>query len=194
MMLHRYDGFQPSPRGEWCLIKNQWRVTKYDPKNRDDTGVYRWSDWTDVSDIGRLFNGTRLTGESYLDTESRYVCACLHFLAESSLAEVTIKHASPPQAGLALDKYGLNDILAEGRLLQAGDRISGDELDRALRLTLRSLQGFQFEDPDRFFIHIGYDYYMYIGSFHPCPRSIEFTRNLGLFVEVFNSPYSSDGM
>lgn len=42
---------------------------------------------------------------------------------------------------------------------------------------------------DRFHIHVGFEYYMYVGSNHACPRSVKRAGDLGLFVhEDFPSP------
>jgi hypothetical protein len=39
------------------------------------------------------------------------------------------------------------------------------------------------------FIHVGFDYHMYVGVYHVCPAAEELARRLGLFVESFPSPY-----
>jgi hypothetical protein len=39
------------------------------------------------------------------------------------------------------------------------------------------------------FIHIGYDYYMYLGVARQCPGAEALARQAGLFVERFQSPY-----
>ncbi|SDM47854.1 hypothetical protein [Allokutzneria albata] len=44
-----------------------------------------------------------------------------------------------------------------------------------------------------FFIHVGYDQYMYIGSAEPCERAVAITRPPGLFPErISASPYAVD--
>jgi hypothetical protein len=40
------------------------------------------------------------------------------------------------------------------------------------------------------FVHVGWDYYMYVGAPRPCPGAEALARQLGLFVEPFRSPYS----
>jgi hypothetical protein len=46
----------------------------------------------------------------------------------------------------------------------------------------------RLETEDRF-LHFGYDYYMYVGVKTTCSASITFAREVGLFVEQFDSPY-----
>lgn len=40
------------------------------------------------------------------------------------------------------------------------------------------------------FLHVGYDYYMFVGVARPCPQATGLARQLGLFVEPCRSPYS----
>ena len=39
------------------------------------------------------------------------------------------------------------------------------------------------------FVHIGWDYYMYIGVPHPCPEAELLAEGLGLYPERIVSPY-----
>jgi hypothetical protein len=39
------------------------------------------------------------------------------------------------------------------------------------------------------FVHIGWDYYMYIGVPHRCPKAEFLVEELGLHPELFPSPY-----
>lgn len=48
-------------------MRNQYRVTKYNPSLRDDDGVFLREDWTPHFDVGRVFNGVPLSESSYLD-------------------------------------------------------------------------------------------------------------------------------
>lgn len=41
-----------------------------------------------------------------------------------------------------------------------------------------------------FYIHVGWDYYVYVGSDRPCDRSVKLARQLGLFIhQPFESPH-----
>lgn len=50
-----------------------WRITKYNPKFRNELGHYQKKEWTSVSDIGKIFEGKQLTVEEYLNTENLYI-------------------------------------------------------------------------------------------------------------------------
>ena len=52
-----------------------YRISKYNPKYRDEHGIYTRDEWTSISDVGEYFNGYEVTMEEYLETENRYVKA-----------------------------------------------------------------------------------------------------------------------
>jgi hypothetical protein len=171
------------------MMMFQWRVTKYDPRRRNRQGHFLDDDWTAASDIGNAFGSEVLTLETYLAVENQYVGAAMRFLAESGLDTLTVTDMEgegrldpddDPAGGASLDT---------GFAIHEGQQISGAELEQAIRLNLRSLVWCTLEEPGRFFIHFGYDYYMYIGSWAPCLDSIAYASQLGLFVEPFTSPY-----
>jgi len=43
------------------MISNKYRITKYNPMNRDANGAYLLNEWTSFSDIGKTFDGKTLT-------------------------------------------------------------------------------------------------------------------------------------
>jgi hypothetical protein len=52
----------------------------------------------------------------------------------------------------------------------------------------------RLEAEDRFFVHVGYDQYKYIGSAQPCRHAVALTTASGLFVEPLDaSPYDPGG-
>lgn len=36
-----------------------WRITKYDPKDRDQNGVFLKESWTSFSDVGKVVDGSK---------------------------------------------------------------------------------------------------------------------------------------
>ena len=55
-----------------------YRVTKYDPKNRSSRGIYTVNEWTSYCDIGKIFDGKKLTFEEYREIEDRYIEAIFY--------------------------------------------------------------------------------------------------------------------
>ncbi len=155
---------------------HQFRVTKYNPANRDGKGTYRRNEWTSHGDIGRTFDGVTLTQAGYDAVEDAYVTAAIGFMREVEIEtlkvaglEISGGAVSGPSEGSMLDHAALSDVL---------------------RQVLREAFWCRFEAANAF-IHVGYDYYMYIGVSADCPQTQAAARALGLYVEPFASPYNS---
>ena len=153
---------------------HQYRVTKYDPARRDRQGAFLGDDWTSIADIGKTFGGVVLTPEAYQRVEDAYVLAATGFLSEVGVPALVARdvenhRASPfaPAENAAVFGSNLEDAI--GRLLRE---------EFWCRL-----------EADGCFIHIGYDYYMYVGVPTACEQACTLSQSLGLFVEPFRSPY-----
>ncbi|OAI50708.1 hypothetical protein AYO44_05415 [Planctomycetaceae bacterium SCGC AG-212-F19] len=154
----------------------EYRVTKYDAAHRDAQGAYTREEWTAVSDIGRDFAGVVLTESEYQRVEDAYVAAALAFLREAGIQSLNV-------AGLE-NHAGLPLSFSEGAILSLSDAAS------VIRRVLRKEFWCRLEETGAF-VHIGYDYYMYVGVARPCPNAQALARQSGLFVEPFRSPYSN---
>jgi hypothetical protein len=154
-----------------------WRVTRYDPANRDERGAYRGLTWTSVSDVGKLFDGARLTLDEYERVENSYVEAALTFASESQVECLVIKHPWYPDEGL-----------------EVGKRMTLREARAMVKSLLREELHCSLEAPGgTFAIHVGYDLYMYVGSTVDCPDSVRRAHELDLFVDPhFVSPHLPD--
>lgn len=167
----------------------QWRITKYNPIFRNEKGHYLIEEWTCPSEIGKIINGDLFTLESYLLTEHAYVETIISFLVE--------KH-----------HYSLRVIQASNRSISHEDKISVlyeqefdeinikedmivniDDIRIICKMVLRNFADCQLFSKDKFFVHFGWDYYMYIGSSQKSLTAVEFAAKSGLFVEECLSPY-----
>jgi TPR repeat protein len=70
--------------------------------------------------------------------------------------------------------------------------LSLPQIAEAIRDMLREECWCRLESSDAF-VHLGYDYYMYLGVPKDCPNAVAFASANGLFVEPFKSPYKSLG-
>lgn len=158
----------------------EYRVTKYDPRKRDVEGRYLADEWTMYSQVGHEIAERVLTVEEYLQTEAAYVKAAMNMLSECGIDALIIRDLEN-SARHRTDSFELRE----------GTRISGDSLDEALKGLLREEFWCRLEDGQGSYIHVGWDYYMYVGV--PCEpsASIEAVRADGLFVESFESPYKA---
>lgn len=171
-------------------IDYQWRITKYNPAFRDDNGYFTLvEEWTCPSEIGKIINGNEFTLEEYLRVETAYIDTVIQFLTASNLHSLRILQCS----SLEISSKERQSILYEPEFDKVQvdiDRIvTMQEIRTICKMVLRNLLFCQFYSKDQFFVHFGWDYYMYIGSNKSSFSAIEFAENSGLFVEPVQSPY-----
>jgi hypothetical protein len=153
----------------------QYRVTKYDPSRRDAGGAYPGEEWTSFSDIGRSFGGVVLAAAHYTAVEDAYVATAVAFWHEMGRPRLFVR--------------GLESSRGSATTPSEGDAVEGDpELADVIRRILREEFWCRVES-DRYFVHLGWDYYMYLGVSDACSKSCAFAAASGLFVEDFVSPH-----
>jgi hypothetical protein len=167
-----------------------WRISKYDPAHRDAKGAYTRDDWTSVSDLGGTFEGEDLTPEAYQAVEDAYVAAVEAFLEAASVDSLRVNDlAEIDLEGENVQGLGLTPARPPTSLVEGG-WLDREAVSIAVRLALREAIWCKLEAQGRFFIHFGYDYYLYIGSERPCAEAVAQVRELGLFAEPMPSPYT----
>ena len=152
----------------------EFRVTKYDPARRDAHGAFTGDEWTSFGDVGGSFSGVQLTEEDYRRVESAYMVSAASFMREAGVPTLSV---------VSLENYAAA-TLPFGESTSLGTADLGAVVRRLLRgefwCRLESVGGF---------IHVGRDYYMYVGVQRPCPSAAAEAERLGFFVEPFRSPY-----
>ena len=73
-----------------------------------------------------------------------------------------------------------------------GKAVTVQEVRELAKLTLRNAIWCKLGFKKQFFVHFGYDYYMYIGASKDCTKAKEVVKETGLFIEDFKSPYLSN--
>jgi hypothetical protein len=152
----------------------EFRITKYDPHLRDERGRFLKDDWTSVSDVGRTFLGAELSLERYKTVELAYISVVQHFLEE---AEVDF-----------LQARGVENHRSADGVPQEGSLVRHESIPAVVGAMLREEFWCRLESTHAF-VHVGYDYYMYVGVSHECQNSVKFAQEQGLFVESFVSPH-----
>jgi hypothetical protein len=164
-----------------------WRITKYNPALRNLQGHYLAEDWIAISDIGRFFTGKQLTYEDYFSCESAYASSVLSFLSEAGLSSLRVTELENHYvADVKVER--LRDIVFQPALLKAGSIVGGRDLEDIIRLILREVLWCKLIETNKFYVHFGWDYYMYIGSMVPSYAAIRHAELRGLFVEEMASP------
>jgi len=169
----------------------KWRVTRYDPALRNKRGHYPLGDWCYFSDVGQVFNGEELTFQRYHAWETAYANAAVAFFAESGLDALQIEYLEKRNIK-SVDVGQYQDILLPPSSLRTGMLVSKDTLADVVRLNLREVIWCKLEtghrEDSRFYLHFGWDFYMYIGSSLPSVEAIHYAESIGLFVEPKRSP------
>lgn len=148
---------------------NQYRITKYNPNNRNEQGQYQDTDeWTGFKEVGE-----RLSLQAYELVEAAYIESALEIMTMGGVSQLTVA--------------GLEDH-AKVSGLKEGDSLRLDDLGVVLRSLLREAFWCRLES-DRGFIHIGWDFYMYVGAQRVSPVALKRAEQRGLYVEVMTSPY-----
>ncbi|MFF1318262.1 RNA-binding protein [Streptomyces chartreusis] len=156
-------------------LPHVYRVTKYDPADRDEHGHYRGSEDT-VSDHGEI--------------EEAYLQAVAAFAADTRIAQLSVRE--PGIISLAhfgvespMDGFGIERLLPGGLAdFHDGAEVSLQTGLELVRLMLRDGGAWcRLEVEDTFAVHVGWDQYLYVGSDRPCRGALARIRELGLFPE-----------
>ncbi|QKW23629.1 RNA-binding protein [Kitasatospora sp. NA04385] len=168
------------------MLPYVYRVTKYDPADRDERGHY---------------TGTEDIESDHGPVEARYLAAVAAFAADSGVRALAIREPALPPGFFHFGiepEYGeaeLDALLPGGRGgVHDGLRVEVPVAQELVRAMLRD-SGFwgRLEAEGRFAVHIGYDQYMYIGSHLPCARAVAGVSASGLFPErIAASPYDPE--
>ena len=154
---------------------NEFRVTKYDPQYRVG-GAYTREEWTSFADVGRVFGGEKLTLAAYEQAEAQHI----RFLADLA----AMCGAGP----LRINAYEAYD---PGLPWREGQEIPPADLPRVVRDVLRERCWCRLVGCG-FFIHFGYEYYLYVGCGAEEPSVAALAAGCGLFCEAFRSPYHDE--
>ncbi len=153
-----------------------WRVTKYNPQKRNQMGSYLDDkEWTDFSEVGTL-----VSEEGYVRTETNYINAILTFMDEVDLNELILE---------CLEVNSDEIISPTATDFWAGKTVNRQEIKELAKLTLRNDIWCKLSYEQEFFVHFGYDFYMYIGTSKDCLHARKKVQENGLYVEDFVSPH-----
>lgn len=142
----------------------EFRVTKYDPSNRDARGIYLNDDWTSYADVEL----GRVSVDDYERVEGSYISAAMMLMNDSGVAQLSLR-----------DIKGNSHAPAD---------IAIDDLPAVMKPILRDQYWARLHSREAF-LHIGWDYYMYLGLSSVREDTLQKIEAQGLFVEPFRSPY-----
>lgn len=153
-----------------------FRITKYNPKYRNELGHYTMNDWTSFSDIGKLFDGKLLSYADYENVEASYISAILMLLKRSKVKTLKIAYIENHLESVVAPKK--NDVFDLNRVVNVFKSVLRNEYWCTL-----------ISEDENVYVHFGYDFYMYISVPIASKNSIDKIESSGLFVEDMISPY-----
>ena len=151
---------------------HEYRVTKYDPQFRVD-GAYTRSEWMSIADVGHTFDGRLFTTADYECAEQRHIDFLIALATREAAFPLTIR--------------SLEDRRPESPWME-NQQITADALPGIVRDVLREECWCRLE-AHNFFIHFGYDYYMYVGCTHTTEAITALAASHALYAEPMQSPY-----
>ncbi|TJZ32326.1 hypothetical protein FA002_24455 [Priestia megaterium] len=122
--------------------------------------------------------------DEYLKVEKKYINAVVTFMNEMNINKLYIKGLE--QWSEDIEAQNATEFISK---LWIGQWISIQEIKELVKLTLRNAVWCKLELKNQFFVHFGYDYYMYIGTSHECSNAFKKVALTGLHVEMVDSPY-----
>ncbi len=149
----------------------EYRITKYDPQNRMDD-VYLVHEWTSISDIGKIFDSGVLSYAQYKKVEQAYIDCCIELVQHAGILEFSV---------CCPEYYDMS--------IQFPQVVSSETDIRHIIMCCLQEKCWLKLESEAFYIHFGYDYYMYIGTNLPCTLVEEVSQNYKLFCEKIPSPY-----
>ena len=150
---------------------NNYRRTKYNPQLRVN-GKYLLDEWTSISDIGKIISNREFTMKEYERVEQSYISFIFRVLSICDIKALTI-----------------NQLENRNRLKWSNKQLLNiSQIKLFVKDCLREKCWGKLET-NNFYIHFGYDYYMYIGT--NIERNIiqEIALKFELYVEDYKSPY-----
>ncbi len=137
-----------------------YRVTKYDPRNRNEKGWYMKDEWTDYSDIGSSFDDKVFTVEDYINIENKYINVLTNLMKK-----IGVEYLNFNQGKLELvdeDDNSTEDMKRIYKKINITKKVIMKEVPDMVRLILRNCIWGTLKS-DKMEVHFGWDYYMYIG-------------------------------
>lgn len=149
----------------------EYRISKYNPKNRvnDKYSIY---EWTSMSDIGKTFDTGLLSYIQYKKVELAYINCCIDIINQAGILELAVCNAEYYDKNIGFSKI-----------------VSRENDIREIIMCCLQEKCWVKLEAKNFFIHFGYDYYMYVGTNLPEPLIGDISHKYALFCEEIPSPY-----
>jgi hypothetical protein len=172
----------------------KYRITKYNPKLRNELGHYSDNDWTDISDVGNVFNGKSLSETEYIEVETDYITSVIKILQENNQDYLRLVSYNKD-----LFEFFINSQKKDwaylpnlkSSSLYEDKKIYLEDIAVLIKINLRAFIGMTLEIKDEFYVHFGWDLYMYIGCPNISTKLRDQLNSTSIYIEDSDSPYYS---
>lgn len=154
---------------------HQYRVSKYDPKYRIN-GAFTRDEWTGIADVGQIYDGKAFTMADYEQAEQHHIDFLCALAKQDNAFPLTI---------CGYEAHGSECGWLDNQPVTPAD------LPTLLRDVLREECWCRLESKD-FFIHFGYEYYLYVGCSFTQEGIAQLAQTYGLYADPMVSPYHPD--
>ena len=169
-----------------------YRISKYNPSNSYENYHFYNDEWSSFQDVGEKMDSVVLTLDEYKKVETAYIDTIIDLMDSNGISNLTINEIVKNKQDIELkieDEISANEVEALYKELRNGLTIEKDTIEKVCRLILRGYLWCKLEYKKNFYLHFGYDYYMYVG-FPNCDSGImSEVRNRGLYFNEMKSPY-----
>lgn len=150
----------------------EYRISKYDPRFRVN-GIYTRGDWSALCDVGKIYNGRRLTMGEYTAVISNYA-NCVMAIADAAQAH----------------EFTVSDVEVYDKKYKKIFRLRNGEVVSRQRLRFIIMGCIEERvwcrlSAENAYIHFRYDLYVSIGCELDCATVRRICAEYGLFAEAF---------
>ncbi|KMJ59853.1 hypothetical protein AB685_03070 [Bacillus sp. LL01] len=169
-------------------IKNQWRISKYNPIFRDSEGIYTKTDeWTSVSELGKVIDGKPFTINEYLEIEQAFIDSIMRFIKLHKFTSIRI-YSLEINKSTSDSKSALYEPNFDSLNLTEDSEIDIENIPTVCKMILREYI-FCHLISEQFFIHFAYESYLFFGSNSIQSDLLDIGKNDKIFIEKMHSPY-----
>ncbi|MBE6091130.1 MAG: hypothetical protein E7206_24505 [Clostridium beijerinckii] len=172
----------------------KYRISKYNPSYRDNDGRYLKEEWTAISDIGKAFDGVKLSIEEYKKIEDSYIKVIQLIMNYVGVQFLTIDKVVRSFSNEKFEELFIateyrhlytSEILDIYHRVRDKENLDKERIDQFCRLLLREDIGAKIFYQNKIKVFIGYDYLMGIHTSKSLEKLIPEIEELGLYVEEF---------
>lgn len=167
-----------------------YRITKYDPQDRNEFGYYQKDDWIGISDVGKKFCKKTLTLQTYLKVEDAYAQTIIDIMGYLKLESLTLKNFA--RLKIVYPELLNQEMLRIYNNSFDTEQINKEKVHLLTKLLLREEIAGTFES-NNMFVRFDYDYYMFIGTSKEISNSLKLKiEKNGLFIEKITLSFLFD--